>query len=97
MLVELCRARTRRGKPKGGLSKNESGEVRDPLTMRGTRRGTQSPGADVLVALTPGDFAVVHRMAEVLGRLEDSEALTAMLRAECSAKPDRPQPIRFYP
>ena len=50
-----------------------------------------------LAALTPGDFAVVHRKAEVLGRLGDSEALTAMLRAECDAKPGRLQPIGFSP
>ena len=97
LLVELCRARTRRGKPRGSLSKNESGEVRDLLTVRCIRRSTQGPGADLLAALTPGDSAVVHRMAEVLRRLEDSEALTALLRTECDAKPDRPQPIGFYP
>ena len=39
-----------------------------------------------LATLTPGDFAVVHRKAEVLGQLEDPEELTAMLRAECDAK-----------
>ena len=48
-----------------------------------------------LGALTPGDFAVVRRKAAVLGRLEDAGALAAMLRAECDAKPDRPQPIGF--
>ena len=43
-------------------------------------------GLGSLATLTPGDFAVVHRKAEVLGRLEDPQALTAMLRAECDAK-----------
>ena len=39
-----------------------------------------------LATLTPGDFAVVRRKAEVLGQLDDPQALTAMLRAECDAK-----------
>ena len=50
-----------------------------------------------LAALTPGDFAVVSRKAEILGRLQDPEELAAMLRAECDAKPDRPRPIGFRP
>ena len=52
-------------------------------------------GLTQLTALTPGDFAVVRRRADALGRLEDPEGLTAMLRAECDAKPDRPRPIGF--
>ena len=48
-----------------------------------------------LAALTPGDFAVVRRKAEVLGRLDDAQALTAMLRAECDAKPGQARPIGF--
>ena len=32
-----------------------------------------------LTALTPGDFAVVRRKAALLGRLEEPEALAAML------------------
>ena len=48
-----------------------------------------------LTALTPGDFAVVRRKAEILGRLQQSEALVAMLYAECDAKPGRPRPIGF--
>ena len=39
-----------------------------------------------LATLTPGDFSVVRRKAEVLGQLEDPQALAAMLRAECDAK-----------
>ena len=50
-----------------------------------------------LAALTPGDFAVVRRKAEILGQLGDPEALTGMLRAECDAKPNRPRPIGFRP
>ena len=48
-----------------------------------------------LQVLTPGDFAVVRRKAEVLGQLRDAHALTAMLRAECDAKPDRRTAIGF--
>ena len=50
-----------------------------------------------LAALTPGDFAVVRRKAQILGKLRDPAALGAMLRAECDAKPDRPRPIGFRP
>ena len=46
---------------------------------------------------TPGDFAVVHRKAWFLAKHGEPEALAAMLRAECEAKPDRPRPIGFRP
>ena len=58
---------------------------------------TPPAGLADLAALTPGDFAVVHRKAEILGRLQEPEALAAMLRAECDAKPDRPRAIGFRP
>ena len=45
--------------------------------------------------LTPGDFAVVRRRAEVLDCLEDPAALAEMLREECEAKPDHRQRIGF--
>ena len=48
-----------------------------------------------LTTLTPGDFAVVHRKARVLGLLQNPNSLGDMLRAECAAKPDRPQAIGF--
>ena len=48
-----------------------------------------------LAALTPGDFAVVRRKAEILGLLGEPEALAEMLRGECEAKPGRPQAIGF--
>ena len=54
-------------------------------------------GLTDLAALTPGDFAVVRRKAEVLAKLGDRQALADMLRAECDAKPDRPRPIGFRP
>ena len=56
-----------------------------------------TPPAEIatLTALTPGDFAVVRRKAALLGRLEEPEALAAMLSAECAAKPDRPRPVGF--
>ena len=57
---------------------------------------TPPVGLADLAALTPGDFAVVRRQAEVLGRLQEPEALSAMLRAECDAKPDRPRAIGFH-
>ena len=50
-----------------------------------------------LAALTPGDFATVHRKAGFLGKHGEPEALADMLRAECDAKPDRPRPIGFRP
>ena len=45
--------------------------------------------------LTPGDFAVVRRKGDVLGRLRDPEALASLLCEECEAKPDRRRPIGF--
>lgn len=45
--------------------------------------------------LTPGDFAVVRRRAEVLGKLDDAKSIVAMLRKECDAKPDRSMRIGF--
>ena len=58
-----------------------------------------TPPAQVaaLTALTPGDFAVVHRKAGILDRLSEPETLAAMLRDECDAKPDRPRAIGFRP
>ena len=57
---------------------------------------TPPAGLANLVALAPGDFAVVRRKAEILGRLQDPGALATMLRAECDAKPDRPRAIGFH-
>ena len=56
-----------------------------------------APPDDVagLTALTPGDFAVVRHKAGILNRLAEPGALAAMLRAECEAKPHRPQAIGF--
>ncbi len=48
-----------------------------------------------LAALTPGDFAVVRRKAEIMGLLDDPAALAEMLRQECDAKPGRPQVMGF--
>ena len=47
--------------------------------------------------LTPGDFDVVCREAEILGQLDDADALTVMLRKECEAKPGRASMIGFGP
>ncbi len=48
-----------------------------------------------LATLTPGDFAVVRRKAEILGCLGERQALADMLRAECGAKPVRPRKVGF--
>ena len=48
-----------------------------------------------LAALTPGDFAVVRRKAEILGLLDKPEELARMLGKECDAKPGRPQLVGF--
>ena len=48
-----------------------------------------------LSGVTPGDFAVVRRRAEILGKLGEANSLAAMLREECDAKPDRPKRIGF--
>ena len=48
-----------------------------------------------LSGVTPGDYAVVRRRAEILGRLGDANSLAAMLREERDAKPDQPRRIGF--
>ena len=58
---------------------------------------TPPAGLAALTALTPGDFAVVRRKAEILDLLHEPEALGAMLREECEAKPNRPRAIGFRP
>ena len=45
--------------------------------------------------LTPGYFAVVRRKAEILGHLQDPEALAGSLRGECEAKPGHRGRIGF--
>ncbi len=53
------------------------------------------PELDRVATLTPGDFAVVRRKAEILGCLQEPDTLTDMLRAECEAKPNRQKMIGF--
>ena len=48
-----------------------------------------------LTNLTPGDFAVVHRKAEILGHLQAPKALAELLRAECEAKPNHSRKMGF--
>ncbi len=57
----------------------------------------QEPPAEVagLACLTPGDFTVVRRRAEILNCLSDSCAVARMLREECEAKPDLPRRVGF--
>lgn len=58
--------------------------------------GLEPPTAlAALTILTPGDFEVVRRKASVLGQANDPAALTAMLRAECEAKPGQATAIGF--
>ncbi|MYH45563.1 MAG: ATP-binding protein [Gammaproteobacteria bacterium] len=52
-------------------------------------------GLNLISGLTPGDFAVVRKKADVLGCLGEPDTLAAMLRAECDAKPNRPKSIGF--
>ena len=56
-----------------------------------------SPPKDLLdlTNLTPGDFAVVRRQAEVLGKLQDAVAVGHMLKEESENKPDQVNPIGF--
>ena len=55
------------------------------------------PPAEVasLAALTPGDFEVVRRKAEILDGLSDPCALMGMLHAECEAKPNWSRRVGF--
>ena len=58
--------------------------------------GIEAPAeVENLANLTPGDFAVVRRKAEILGHLEDPKALAQLLAAECEAKPDHRRKIGF--
>ena len=56
---------------------------------------TPPPGITRLASLTPGDFAVVRRKAQILEKSGDAEALAAMLREECEAKPDSSRAVGF--
>ena len=55
------------------------------------------PEVSQLATLTPGDFAVVRKKAEILRCLDDPTALAGMLREECDAKEERRSPIGFRP
>ncbi len=48
-----------------------------------------------LTTLTPSDFAVVRRKAEILGHLQDAKALAELLCAECEAKPNHSHKMGF--
>jgi len=48
-----------------------------------------------LPVLTPGDFAVVARKANLLGVADSTDGLARMLAEECEVKPDRPRRIGF--
>ena len=53
------------------------------------------PEVGDLTTLTPGDFAVVRRKAEILGHLQDAKALAELLCAECEAKPNYSRKMGF--
>ena len=55
------------------------------------------PPAEVaaLANLTPGDFSVVSRKAEVLGRLGEPGTLVEMLYEECKSKPGHGRKVGF--
>ena len=53
------------------------------------------PAVRSLSEVTPGDFAVVRRRTEIMGRSGDADALAAMLREECDVKPNRRTRIGF--
>lgn len=53
------------------------------------------PEAAELANLTPADFDVVRKQAEVRGCLEEPDRLVELLRAECQAKPGRNAPMGF--
>ena len=55
------------------------------------------PPAEVaaLATLTPGDFAVVRRKAELLDCLGDPRTLVEMLYEECESKPEHARKIGF--
>lgn len=53
------------------------------------------PGLGELTVLTPGDFAVVRRRAELTDDLGDPAALLRLLAVECAAKPGAARPIGF--
>ena len=53
------------------------------------------PEVGDLTTLTPGDFAVVRRKAEILGHLQDAKALAELLCAECEAKPNHSRRMGF--
>ena len=55
--------------------------------FRGYFDAAPPEGLARLALLTPADFAVVRRRAELLGCLDDTEGLLRMLGEECAAKP----------
>ena len=71
--------------------------VQSEAAFRGYFALTPPAELAALGALTPGDFAVVRKRAEILGCLDEPASLASMLREECAAKPDQPRPIGFRP
>lgn len=88
-LVELCRARARRGESQGGLSKNQSGEARDLLT-KGVPGVARRVRADRLAArlrslgremqLTRTDMVII----EIMLRYRSSRMTTTLAHSHSS-------------
>ena len=58
--------------------------------------GIEAPtGVASLATLTPGDFSVVRRKAEILGRLGEPRTLVDMLYEESKTKPEHARKIGF--
>ena len=55
----------------------------------------EPPNLAELDMLTPADFEVVKRKADLLGQTSDGESLTAMLKSECELKPGSSKPFGF--
>lgn len=52
-------------------------------------------GIENLQVLTPGDFSVVRKRAEIIEKLSDVPVLLKMLRQECAVKPRNSTPMGF--
>lgn len=48
-----------------------------------------------MTMLAPGDFSVVKKKADILGCINDADALLEMLKAECEIKPDKGKRVGF--
>ena len=78
--------------------KIELGYLSPEQTRSGFRTwfGMEAPaGVAGLATLTPGDFFVVRRKAEILGCLGEAGTLVEMLYEECKSKPEHRRKVGF--